>query len=205
MSNKLFGMILAAGFSSRMDDFKPLMRFDQKTFIEHIIDKLSVVCEKITIVTGFNGTDLEREVRAAYLGNPILKKIDFIRNENFDRGMFSSVQAGLKAILPGMSPDDHVMLHLVDQPHISEIVYEKLAHEAHCSNHDILMPSYNMKAGHPIIIKRNIVEKIIDAPVSDNLRDVLQKFHDKIRYIKISDESVMQDVNTKMEVEKYLR
>ncbi len=196
---------MAAGYSSRMGDFKPLMRYDQKTFIEHIIDKLSIVCKKITIVTGFNRTDLEREVKAAYLGNPILKKIDFMRNENFDRGMFSSVQAGLKAILPGMNPDDHVMLHLVDQPHISEIVYEKLAHEARCSNPDILMPSYNMKTGHPIVIKRNIVEKIIDAPVSENLRDVLKIFQDNFRYIEISDESVMQDVNTKMEVEKYLR
>ncbi|OPX26132.1 MAG: hypothetical protein B1H05_02820 [Candidatus Cloacimonas sp. 4484_140] len=205
MIHKIFGLILAAGYSSRMGDFKPLVLYNKKPFIEHIINKLAAVCDEILIVTGFNGYVLEDNVKEIYNGKPILKKIDFINNKDFIKGMFSSVQIGLKELFPEMQKDDYVMLHLVDQPHISEVVYEKLAHEAHNFARKVILPSYEKKAGHPIILSRYIVEKIINAPVSDNLRDVLRKFHDEISYIEILDESIVQDVNTQNERERYLK
>lgn len=205
MIPKIFGLIIAAGYSSRMDDFKPLVHYDQKPFIEHIINKLIAVCDEILIVTGFNGYMLEDSVKVIYNGKQILKKIDFIYNENFARGMFSSVQCGLKALINEMKESDYVMLHLVDQPHISEMVYEKLAKEARSSARKVILPSYEKKAGHPIMLSKSVVEKIIDAPVSDNLRDILRKFHDEISYIEISDESIIQDVNTQKERERYLK
>ena len=205
MMPKIFGSILAAGYSSRMGDFKPLVRYDQKPFIEHIIKKLAAVCDEILIVTGFNRYVLEDNVKAIYNGRPILKKIDLIHNEKFARGMFSSVQVGLNELFPKMQKDDHVMLHLVDQPHIPEAVYEKLAHEARNSALKVILPSYEKKAGHPIILSKSVIEKIIKAPVSGNLRDILKKFHDEISYIEISDESIVQDVNTQKEKERYLK
>lgn len=204
MMSKIFGLVLAAGYSSRMGDFKPLVLYDQKPFIEHIINKLAVVCDEILIVKGFNGYVLEDSVKVIYNGKPIMKKIDFIHNKDFEKGMFSSVQCGLKELFPKIQEDDYVMLHLVDQPHISEIVYEKLAHEARSSARKVILPSYEKKAGHPIMLSKSIVEKIIDAPVSDNLRDILRKLHDEISYIEISDESIVQDVNTQEERERYL-
>jgi CTP:molybdopterin cytidylyltransferase MocA len=205
MKKKIYGLILAAGYSSRMGDFKPLVRYDQKSFIEHIINKLVAVCDEILIVTGFNGYVLEDSVKAIYSIKQILKKIDFIRNKDFVKGMFSSVQCGLKAIINEMQESDYVMLHLVDQPHISEMVYEKLAHEARSSAPKVILPSYEKKAGHPIMLSKSVVEKIIDAPVSDNLRDILRKFREEISYIEISDESIVQDVNTQKERERYLK
>ncbi len=119
--------------------------------------------------------------------------------------MFSSVQIGLKELFPKMQKEDYVMLHLVDQPHISEAVYEKLANEARSSAWKVILPSYEMKTGHPIMLSKSAVEKIIDAPASDNLRDVLRNFHDEISYLEILDESIVQDVNTREEKEKYLK
>jgi len=205
MMPKIFGLILAAGFSSRMDDFKPLVHYDQKPFIAHIIDKLSTVCDEILVVTGFNGYALEDSVKAIYHENPILKKIDFIHNKDFIKGMFSSVQVGLKEICLKMQEDDHVMLHLVDQPHISEDVYERLAEKAHSPNMKVIVPSYNMNAGHPIVLLKEVVEEIVGAPESENLRDLLRKLNDEIIYVNISDESIIQDVNTLEERNRYLK
>jgi len=205
MIPKIFGLILAAGYSSRMGDFKPLVLYDQKPFIEHIVNKLGAVCNEILIVTGFNGFVLEDSVKAIFNGKLIMQKIDFIHNKNFVKGMFNSVQTGLKELFPKMQKEDYVMLHLVDQPHISEAVYEKLAHEARSSAWKVILPSYEMKTGHPIMLSKSAVEKIIDAPASDNLRDVLRNFHDEISYLEILDESIIQDVNTREEKEKYLK
>ena len=205
MSEKIYGLILAAGFSSRMDGFKPLVLFGQKPFIAHIIDKLSAVCDEIIVVTGFNGYALEDSVKAIYNETPILLKIDFIHNKDFVKGMFSSVQVGSKAVFPKMQDNDHVMLHLVDQPHISENVYTKLADKAHGADINVIVPSHNRRAGHPIVLSRFVVEKIIDAPVSNNLRNILNKFRDKTAYIDIPDESIIQNINTPEEREKYLK
>lgn len=205
MRKKIYGLILAAGYSSRMDDFKPLVLYDQKPFIEHIINKLAAVCDEILIVTGFNRYVLEDSVKAIYNGRPILKKIDFVHNKDFAKGMFSSVQVGLKELFPEMQKDDYVMLHLIDQPHIPEAVYEKLVLEARSSTRKVILPSYEKKAGHPIMLSKSVVEKIIDTPVSDNLRNILRNFHDEISYIEILDESIVQDVNTQEERERYLK
>ena len=205
MSAKIYGLIIAAGLSSRMEDFKPLVRYNQKTFIEHIINKLASVCDEILIVKGFNGYALEDSVKAIYRGDALLKKIDFVHNQNFEKGMFSSVQVGLKEIFSEMQNDDYVMLHLVDQPHISEHVYEELSRKARSEDMKVIVPSYNMKAGHPIILSKEVVEEITCAPDSENLRDILKKFKDEIGYVEISDESIIQDVNTQEERKRYLK
>lgn len=45
------GIILSAGFSKRMDNFKPLAIFNDNTFIQNIILKLNSICDQIIIVT----------------------------------------------------------------------------------------------------------------------------------------------------------
>ena len=201
---KIFGLIVAAGLSSRMDGFKPLVRYNNKTFIEHIINKLSSVCDSIVIVTGFNGYALEDSVKTMYQKDDILKKVDFVHNQNFQNGMFSSILTGLREILRSMNDQDYVMFHLVDQPHISESVYKILANRAHDGQLKVIIPSYNMKAGHPIVLSKDIIEDIAVAPDSNNLRDILKKWRNDTTYIEITDESVLQDVNTPGERKEYL-
>lgn len=205
MSAKIYGLIIAAGLSSRMEDFKPLVRYNQKTFIEHIINKLARVCDEILIVKGFRGYALEDSIKAMYSGDALLKKIDFVHNKNYEKGMFSSVQAGLKAILPQMNSHDYVMLHLVDQPHISEYVYEELSSKARSENMKVIVPSYNMKAGHPIVLSQEIVKEIIVAPDTETLRDVLKRFHENTTYVNIQEDSIIQDVNTQEDRKRYLK
>ena len=205
MSAKIYGLIIAAGLSSRMEDFKALVRFNNKTFIEHIINKLARVCDEILIVKGFRGYALEDSVKALYSGDTLLKKIDFVHNKNYEKGMFSSVQTGLKAILSQMNSHDYVMLHLVDQPHISETVYEILAEKAHNERLKIIIPSYNMKAGHPIILSQEIIKEIIVAPDTETLRDVLKRFHENTIYVNIQEDSIIQDVNTQEDRKRYLK
>ena len=49
------GLILAAGFSSRMKDFKPLMKIGNMTPLEILISHLKIAgVEDIFVVTGYN-------------------------------------------------------------------------------------------------------------------------------------------------------
>ena len=57
-------VILAAGLSSRMMDFKPLRPFGGTTVIQHTVSRmLEGGAEEIILVTGFLATEVERIFR----------------------------------------------------------------------------------------------------------------------------------------------
>ena len=69
MRKRIGGLILAAGCSKRMGDFKPLMPLRGKTLIENTIDsRLLCGVSPITVVLGHRGRDIEAIVKSRYLG-----------------------------------------------------------------------------------------------------------------------------------------
>ena len=57
---KISGLIVAAGLSSRMKDFKPLMEIEDKPLIINTINSLKQSkIEDINIVVGYRGKDIE--------------------------------------------------------------------------------------------------------------------------------------------------
>ena len=59
---KITGLVISAGLSGRMGKFKPLIEFDNKTFLEHIILKLDKICSRIIIVTGYRNDLAKKEI-----------------------------------------------------------------------------------------------------------------------------------------------
>lgn len=58
--SRLGGVILAAGLSSRMKQFKPLMMIDGKSMIRHVIDLMrGAGAETIVVVTGITAHGLK--------------------------------------------------------------------------------------------------------------------------------------------------
>ncbi|MGN1369622.1 MAG: NTP transferase domain-containing protein, partial [Aristaeellaceae bacterium] len=63
--SRIGGIVLAAGLSSRMKQFKPLMEIDGKSMIHRVISGMKQAgAEKIIVVTGHN-----RELLEAHLKN----------------------------------------------------------------------------------------------------------------------------------------
>lgn len=116
-------VIIAAGFSSRMNDFKPLMKIGGQTVAERIV---SAVREAVgndadfVVVTGHNRAAMQQE----------LSRLDVreVFNENYEQGMFTSIQAGIRAVAG--SGVDGLFLLPVDSPLISAGVIRKLMERA---------------------------------------------------------------------------
>jgi len=88
---KFTAIILAAGLSSRMNAFKPLMLLGEMTILERVIRLFqSAGIEDIRVVAGYRAEDV-----LAVL-NPL--GIRSVINERYEQGMFSSVAAGVKSI-----------------------------------------------------------------------------------------------------------
>jgi len=106
ITDNIGAIILAAGFSTRMRRFKPLLRIGEKTFLEHAIAlfKESGVGDIVTVV----GHQSEKVI-------PVAKAVSsrYVINDHYDDGMYSSIQTGVKAL---GHPCDAFFLLPVDIP-----------------------------------------------------------------------------------------
>ncbi len=155
------GLVIAAGFSSRMGKFKPLLRYNGKSFLQNIVTKLDSVCDEIVVVTGHNGNLIETELSL------FQNKAKIITNENYKDGMFTSLQTGLKKT----SNNNWVLYHFIDQPTLPNSFYKDFLEQIN-NEFDWIQPKYNRVNGHPILLNRKLANLILEAPHRSNLKEI---------------------------------
>ena len=170
-------VILAAGYASRANTNKLLLAINNKTVIENCIDGYYDICSNIIVVGGFRIDELK----------PVLKnykKVNLVFNPYYDSGMFSSVRKGLMYayaeklfITPGDCP-------LIKQETLLKMLSVKS---------DIVIPSYNGKHGHPVLLSARYVHKILNKNYA-NLRDFIHDNPNTV--IDVEDIGVIYDIDT---------
>ena len=110
------GILLAAGESSRMQGaFKPLLKWGKRTVIGECVHQMrNSQLAEIFVVLGHR----EMEIRQTLAGSGVQYAI----NEDYRRGMLSSVKAGLALLSPN---EDAALIALVDQPMITKEIIDK--------------------------------------------------------------------------------
>jgi molybdenum cofactor cytidylyltransferase len=181
-------LVLAAGMSRRMGQFKLTMPWTAgKTIIEHILDQLLLArVGNITVVTGHRAPEIR--ATAARLG------ADAVYNPEYATGeMLSSLKAGLNAMPAHVAA---ALLVLGDQPRIQPRVITQVMTAYAEGAGDIIIPSYQMRRGHPILIDRHYWPEILSLSDSAVLRDVINKYAERIGYVNVDTDSVLGDVDT---------
>ncbi len=183
-------LVLAAGLSRRMGTNKLLLPFGERTVLAQVISVLqSCPLDEIVIVTGH-----EHEKVEEMLGRYEDSGLRFVYNPNYATGeMLSSIQAGLAAMQEA-SHCDAALIVLGDQPLIERRIVEQViaAHEPGT----VVIPSFNRRGGHPILIDRACWPEVLALPISANLREVLRAHADWPRYIEVDTESILRDMDT---------
>jgi molybdenum cofactor cytidylyltransferase len=188
-------VILAAGQSRRMGRNKLLLPFAASTVLETIVMEV-VACDQVTdrvVVTGRQPDQI-----AALLGaypvrcvfNPAYAQAD----------MLVSIQVGLRALSDEVSA---ALIVLGDQPRIQRAVIQRVTEQSQsCSGvatqppQTIIIPSYQMKRGHPILIDRALWPEVLAVPETGSLRDFIRAREDQIRYVVVETDSVLKDLDT---------
>lgn len=188
------GVILAAGFSTRMGQDKALLPWQGGTFLSSAIRLLQPFTDLVIVVAGANEANLAPVVNAeaAFLA----------RNPSPELGQFSSLQRGLEEVLN--RGRDAAILTLVDRPAPKAQTVELLKNEFLCADNQVwaVVPEFGGKHGHPIVIRREMIEAFLRAPASSNARDVKQACQDHIRYVPVTDSFVALNVDTPEDLEK---
>jgi len=205
-------LIISAGYSSRMENFKPLMLFKGFPFIISVICKTSQICRKLYVVTGYRSEDVQDEVwrwlnkqqsqqalKLVKLSQAEWKmlqfKVTFIHNEEYQRGMFGSLKIGLERI----GKTDWILYHFVDQPHIPAIFYEEFSAQL-SPEFQWIQPQFQNKNGHPIFIHSSLREAIVTADINNNLNNLFKEKQIRKRYWKCNYPEVLKDFDTESDM-----
>ncbi len=190
--NSVCAVIPAAGLSSRMKTYKPLLKFDKKqTFIEKIVDEfLNFGCNQIIVVTNH---EIYNEV------NQLLSEkgthVSVIINDKLEFERFYSIKLGLNEI----KEKTYCFIHNCDNPFINQqilstVVKNKIPNGFVC-------PIYNKKGGHPVLISKPIINTIVNTINNDeNFRDIINHF--PISKVKINTKNILININTRSDYQQ---
>ena len=179
-------IVLAAGYSSRMDDFKPLLNIGGETIADRVIASFLKNRVDVLLVTGWREDELLSGIKH--------KDIAIVRNPNFESGMFSSVQAAVCHLSPACRA---FFVMPVDIPLVRPQTIRRLLDAAHRYPGRILYPVFEGVRGHPTLIPRSIASDIIGWRKDGGLKAVLNS-HPEIQVeIEVPDENILLDVDSK--------
>jgi molybdenum cofactor cytidylyltransferase len=181
-------IVLAAGLSTRMGRPKQLLPYAGHTVIEQIVSVLlAAPVDEVLVVTGHE----RRAMETALAKWPVRT----VFNSNYAQGeMLSSAQTGLRAAAP---EGQAALLAVGDMPAIEKDVVVRLIQSYRvASDERVYIPSYQMRAGHPVLVPRSYWETILSLPRGDNLRSVLRAKTTHVQWVVVDTPSVLRDMDT---------
>ena len=188
---EITGLLIAAGLSKRMGCNKALLTYNNLTFTGGIIIKLLKICKNVKVVLGYESDIVEDKVmRELNSQNISPERIEFIKNNNYNEGMFTSLQAGIKSI----TNPEWVMYHFVDQPQIPDEFYNFFASQID-TEYDWIQPVYEGRKGHPVIFSSKICKEIAKAPPKQNLKQIMHSELYKKKFIISGTSSIINDID----------
>lgn len=192
MTEYVSAVILAAGCSERMKEFKALLPFDRKErFLDRILQTYSNWgCKEIVVVTNPEAfREMERLKMIPY-------KVRIIINNKLELERFYSVKLGLNAL----TDTAFCFLQNVDNPFIDGTILDIIYQNRHLGAY--VSPVFNQQGGHPVLLNRQGIRTILELrDHTANLKEVLHSMECKT--VVMPDDRVLININTPDEYRRF--
>ncbi|MGB8768047.1 MAG: nucleotidyltransferase family protein [Candidatus Korobacteraceae bacterium] len=206
MSASICGVILAAGFSTRMGRDKALLPWPPvgegtpvaNTFLGATIDVLQPVTDLVIVVAGKNAATIGP---VTYAHGAFL-----VVNPTPELGQFSSLRVGVREVLN--HGRDAAFLALTDRPPVLPATLQKLRDAFLNADPEIwaVIPAVQRGAervhGHPILVGREMIEAFLRAPLDGTARELEHQHQQHIEYVPVEDGRTVANIDT---IEDYER
>lgn len=186
-------VILAAGRSQRMGQPKMTLPWGDTTVIGRVCEVLlgAGVAQQVVVTGGAHA-----EVVEALANFPV----QVVFNGLFaQQEMLTSFQVGLRQL------DEDIQAALVclgDQPQIERRLVVRLMEEYEQSGAGLIVPSYQMRRGHPWLLDRSYWQEVLALESAYSLRDFLNQHQSEIHYLAVDSRSVLLDLDTPEDYQK---
>ena len=158
-------VLLAAGASTRMGSVKQLLPWKDSTLLEHAIKQISGVgVDSLVVVLGAHREQIHEQID--FTG------IDVTVNSNWEKGMATSIAAGLEYLLKKTPDLQTVLIALSDQP-LLDIKYYKLLLNNSLEN-KLIASSYSGNLGVPAVFDRDYFSNLLNLKGQQGARKLLR-------------------------------
>ncbi|MBE0652602.1 MAG: nucleotidyltransferase family protein [Bacteroidales bacterium] len=182
----IWAIVLAAGTSTRMKQQKLLLPFGEKTIIESVLQNIIPVLNKnVLIVLGSHYYEIMEQIRKLPVATCF--------NKDYQEGMLSSVICGFRN-LPMEA--EAAIIFLGDQPQIPPAVIQQLIKAWRKTGKGIIIPVFNGKRGHPVLIETKFRPGIEQLDPEEGLRQLMVKFDSEVAEIECKHDEILKDIDT---------
>lgn len=198
----VIAIILAAGESRRMGQPKIALPWGNTTVLGHIIRTLeeggiSSGLREIIVVSGGAHTETLKILQSMESKLPLHPCFNPRYHED---EMLISLRVGMACLSPKCQA---ILVALGDNPQILPSTVQLLLKEYQNKPQPILMPSYQMRRGHPWLIDRSLFPAIKSIQPPFTLRDFFQSHAEQIHYVIVDTPTVLQDLDSPQDYERY--
>jgi len=179
------GIILAAGESKRMGCPKQLLPFGNQTLIEVVLEHaLQSRLDEVTVVLGSHRESIAEKL-ARY-------PVSMVFNSHYRNGMLSSVQCGFEAMAKDATA---AIIILGDQPTIPKEVIDSIIDAYHGSGKGIVLPIYQNRRGHPVLIDCKYRNEVADLDPAVGLRALIHEHPEDVEEVAVELPAILKDID----------
>jgi len=187
-------ILLAAGSSSRLGRAKQLIEFQGKTLIQKAIDEANKSqADCLVVVLGANAYLIQTGFD--------ITSTPFIVNSDWQQGMSSSMQAGLRFLME-KEEIDQVLLMLCDQPFVDISLLDQLINAKETSGKGIVAAAYSNTLGVPALFDKRYFEELLQLTGSEGAKKVI--FNHQVEVHALDFPLGAVDLDTEEDVSQFL-
>ena len=184
----IIAVVLSAGESSRMGRPKALLPIQGQKFIARIVRVIGQSRVGRTIVVlGHHADQLRGKIEHL--------PVEVVINPDYRSGQLSSLQVAIRHIRDD-DRCDGMPVHLVDHPFIDVALVDALIESFFETKKMIVVPSYKGKRGHPVIFSRELFGELLNAPLDQGAKAVVNAHRQETLEIEWHDEGITLDIDT---------
>ncbi|WIV12547.1 molybdenum cofactor cytidylyltransferase [Proteiniborus sp. MB09-C3] len=178
------GIIMASGFSKRMNKDKLTLNLGGELVIEKVIKaaKESKLDEIILVYQKEHIKDIA-----------IKYGIKTVFNSCPEKGQSESMKLGIKS---SNLNTEAFMFIVGDQPLLNSRTIDMMIDAFNNDNSEILVPMYNNEKGSPTIFSSKLKDKLLEVEGDKGGRKIIEKAPHMVKYISIEDYRVGLDMDT---------
>ncbi len=185
-------VVVAAGMSSRMGDFKPMLSIGSISVAQRVVATLKQAgAARVVVVTGYNAEELERHLASS--------GVVFLRNENYrTTHMFDSALIGLRYLRDKCR---QVLFTPVDIPLFTAATVDALL----TSGAELACPVCGGTRGHPILMSANVIDRVLEDSGEGGLDGALSRCGVPMTLVEVDDPGILHDADTPEDYRELLR
>ena len=181
---EITGVILAAGLSSRMGEFKQLLPIGGCPAVCRIASVLSENLRQVIVVVGHRAQDVQDALSE--------HNVKCVINKNYRHGMLSSVQCAVREMGPGRD----YLFCLGDQPSLNGDIVQAVIDRALRVDAGIVVPTFRGKRGHPLFLGRSYGSAILKLEQGVGLNAITRTNPQDTVEVPVDYEAILQDMDT---------